>query len=730
MSSRTPSPRPHARTPRRSRSPQAALRLEELENRVVPAVFNVNTTFDIANPPPGIVSLRQAINDADAVGGTNTINLTVAGTYNLTQGELSILDNTSGGSLSIVNTSHGKVTVTANHASRVFDINPGDSSTPFTVSMTGFTITGGKAFDSANPDGPNGSGGGIRDQGNVGLSLTNMTVTGNQASADGGGIAMENTANATWTLSLSNTTVSNNHAGDAGGGVESDGTGTITIGPGSVISGNTSVNQGAGVWLDAIGSSGAKLTMTGTVVNDNSALSAGTVGGGIGNAGNGAVTIIGATISNNFSGGAGGGFADQNNLGSLTVLNSVFRNNTATGNGGAIAEGDALTLIRSSEIDNNFSGNNGGGVCATGGTLYVQSSTFANNIASNGGGLEVATTGSGLIGGSIITDSTFDGNTALSNNGGLGGGIQVGDNFSGDLLLQSDTLTANNALAGGGIEWEGPGHVAVENTIIAGNFANVGPDEASQMVFTASLNGANQVPPAPTTGTGSATLTLNALQNTIYVSESWNNLSTPPTAIHIHNAPAGQNGPVATDANGNLIEFTSFPPTTTGSTGLQSFSVNSSFVSQLLQGNIYTNIHTAAFPGGEIRGQFTTVTEGQFTDLGGNLIGVAEPDSGFTNPKTFAGTTANPINAQLGTLQYNGGPTVGAPGDAVKLKTVAPLSGSTAIGNGIVALAPAYDERGYPSVVNGAVNIGAVSAKPKHEAANVYQAYLASLGGA
>ena len=55
-----------------------------------------------------------------------------------------------------------------------------------------------------------------------------------------------------WTLTINSSTISNNHAGDAGGGIETDGSGHVNINAGTVITGNTGVNQGAGIWLDAI----------------------------------------------------------------------------------------------------------------------------------------------------------------------------------------------------------------------------------------------------------------------------------------------------------------------------------------------------------------------------------------------------------------------------------------------------------------------------------------------
>ena len=64
---------------------------------------------------------------------------------------------------------------------RVFDINPGDDTNPankFTVTLQGFTITGGIA---QTGDAAAGSGGAIRAQGIASLTLTNMLITNNMA---------------------------------------------------------------------------------------------------------------------------------------------------------------------------------------------------------------------------------------------------------------------------------------------------------------------------------------------------------------------------------------------------------------------------------------------------------------------------------------------------------------------------------------------------------------------
>jgi predicted outer membrane repeat protein len=421
------------RRPIVSRPRRTHLNVECLEDRSVPAVYTVNSLVDlgIANGvdnangqildaqhhDTGVVTLRSAIEAANHTPGGNTIDLGVAGIYRIQlapttanesdnqAGELAILPE---GNLTIQNTSGGAVAIDGNQLSRVFDINPANTNndaTHFTDTFIGFTVTGGRAFDATGeaPDGAVASGGGIRDQGNQSLTLDNVVVTNNSATADGGGISMENLETTPWTLTINNSTVCNNQAGDAGGGVETDGSGKVVI-TDSVISNNTCVNQGAGIWLDAIGNDSAILTITNSLVSGNTAINGPT--GGIGNAGNntfvaadgtvtsGAVTIIGSTVANNFSGNGGGmgvgggGFGDENGLGTLVVLNSTFVGNSTTGVGGGIFEGGPSTTINDSTITGNTAGIVGGGLYVTESnapTFILNNTIVAGNFANNGG---------------------------------------------------------------------------------------------------------------------------------------------------------------------------------------------------------------------------------------------------------------------------------------------------------------------------------------------------------
>jgi len=451
--------------------------------------FNVNSTADILTPPTGVVTLRSAIQAANTTAGGSTINLTIAGDYKITIPGANTGTNNSGafailpsaGNVTIVNTSGGTVVVDGNLLDRVFDINPAASSSPaFSVSMQGFTITNGLAEPGS---GAPGSGGGIRAQGVASLTLSGMIVTGNQATADGGGIAMENVAPSTWVLTIGNTTISANHAGASGGGIESDGPGSIVLNGGAVVSGNSAAADGGGVFLDPISEGttlvGANLVMNGAVIAGNQALGSTAVGGGIANAGNGTVTVNGSLVQHNSAGGSGGGFADPNCKDTLTVSLSAVLANTTSGNGGAITDCGSVTTIGSSEIDGNSAGGSGGAIFAAGTTLTIASSTLADNTASgDGGGIELQTTGTGSTA-SSITNSTITGNSVENNSGGNGGGIDAPASFTGLLTVENATLSSNASANGGGIFWAGAAGstIAAVDTILATNRASsVGPD--------------------------------------------------------------------------------------------------------------------------------------------------------------------------------------------------------------------------------------------------------------
>src|SRR5512147_617630 len=88
------------------------------------AIFTVTTLNDESNGSTGGLSLREAIQLANARTGADTINFAVNGTIDLSLGELLITD-----SLTINGDTNGdgapNITIDANQASRVLKIDDG-----------------------------------------------------------------------------------------------------------------------------------------------------------------------------------------------------------------------------------------------------------------------------------------------------------------------------------------------------------------------------------------------------------------------------------------------------------------------------------------------------------------------------------------------------------------------------------------------------------------------------
>jgi hypothetical protein len=133
--------------------------------------------------------------------------------------------------------------------------------------------------------------------------------------------------------------------------------------------------------------------------------------------------------------------------------------------------------------------------------------------------------------------------------------------------------------------------------------------------FTATLSGANEVPPVTTTASGNATLAVTGDQITYTINAT--NLQNAVLG-HIHVAATGQNGPVRL----NLCGTGDPEPDCASGTGVVATGTNGttvggitfdSLLSAMRTGGAYVNVHTSApgctpgnpgcNGGGEIRGQ-------------------------------------------------------------------------------------------------------------------------------
>ena len=107
------------------------------------------------------------------------------------------------------------------------------------------------------------------------------------------------------------------------------------------------------------------------------------------------------------------------------------------------------------------------------------------------------------------------------------------------------------------------------------------------------LGGNQEVPPVSTAATGSGTLTVlmdRSMTGTVTTS------GIAGTAAHIHMAAPGHNGPVIVPLNRTADNMWSVPA---------SIRLNDAQYEAYKLGNLYVNVHSAANPGGEIRGQVT-----------------------------------------------------------------------------------------------------------------------------
>ena len=115
-------------------------------------------------------------------------------------------------------------------------------------------------------------------------------------------------------------------------------------------------------------------------------------------------------------------------------------------------------------------------------------------------------------------------------------------------------------------------------------------------VWNFSLSGLQEVPANASTGIGTGTVTYDAGTNVLSWIINWQGLSGSPIAMHFHIAPPGTNGSAG-------VHIMMFDTTSTGAAIGSSAAASPAFVTALLSGNTYINIHTLAFPAGEIRGQ-------------------------------------------------------------------------------------------------------------------------------
>jgi CSLREA domain-containing protein len=300
----------------------------------------------------------------------------------------------------------------------------------------------------------------------------------------------------------------------------------------------------------------------------------------------------------------------------------------------------------------------GGAIIADDENLTVRNCALVGNQATVHGGA-IFGTGSKLV----IEDSTFSGNQA----GARGGAVGVAGISAASTTIRRSTFSSNLAATWGGAVWA-VNAVSVESSTLSGNTAkqNGGAvyltpfglgSPSTVLVSNSTLSGNSALGVSPE-GVGGA-ITLGSFSGT----------------ATIQNSTIANN--TATNRGGGLSVFNFGSSTVT-------------FSSTILAGN-----SAATGPDVSFSAPSAWPVAGN-----NNLIGVADPsDMTLTGMGNLTGTAAAPLDAKLGPLAANGGPT----------QTRALLAGSPAIDAGSNPAGLTTDQRGpgFPRVAGKAADIGA-----------------------
>ena len=117
---------------------------------------------------------------------------------------------------------------------------------------------------------------------------------------------------------------------------------------------------------------------------------------------------------------------------------------------------------------------------------------------------------------------------------------------------------------------------------------------SNMVAFSTTLSGANEVPAKTVAGTGTVDAVLDKNTNLLKWKVNYSGLSGEATAAHFH-------GPALAGANAGVA--LAWASAASGSEG--SATLTAAQTADLMGGRWYANVHTAANPNGELRGQMT-----------------------------------------------------------------------------------------------------------------------------
>ena len=120
------------------------------------------------------------------------------------------------------------------------------------------------------------------------------------------------------------------------------------------------------------------------------------------------------------------------------------------------------------------------------------------------------------------------------------------------------------------------------------------PAAAEMMKFKVLLTAAEEVPPGASKGTGTLDVTFDSATKKLTWNGTYMGLTGASSAAHFH-------GPAAAGANAGVLVAAPAPASPFDGHA----TLTDAQAADLMAGKVYFNVHTAANPNGEIRGQIT-----------------------------------------------------------------------------------------------------------------------------
>ncbi len=543
--------------------------------------------------------------------------------------------------------------------------NPGMDTVLFDSSLSGQTIT----VYSQLP---------VYDAVNIqGLGASNLTISGN----DGNRVFY--IYNAT-DVTISSVTLTNGYYyGNAGGGAIFDYATNLTL-QDCVVENSAALYLYGGFGGGVAAINASSITLSGSTLQNNYANGG---GGGLVTYAQTAVTVTGGTVqNNNVEKYGGGGIAAFSRGGNITITGTTVDGNTAAnsyygGGGGLYARnsGGSMT-VTGVNLTNNTSKGGGGGARmkpGQGGTATVENSTVTGNTTSNG-------YGGGLY---LSSGSTEVDNTVVSNNYAYyaGGGIQP---YETDFTISDSEVTGNNTHHNGGGIWAASAPFAMLRTTVSGNYAydSAGGAFIGSAYYAGSGN--SDVSIQGSTFNNNSAFYVGGIDIIGSSSDPGFNATLTDTTIANNSANSFVGGLYAGNLYGGTFSIESSTIVGNASGAVGGGVATRSTNPVVLHDNIVAN-NTDNGTGPDASGGFTANY---------NLIKDA------TGASLTGANNTTGVDPMLGALANNGGTT----------QTMLPAAGSPAIDAGDPAFAPPPDTdqrgAGFPRVVNGVIDLGAVEA--------------------